>query len=94
MAIKRKEPAPEPRSRLLVMVALLALAVCAAHVVGGGWRGCLRVDAGQRMQMVVEAPPANPEGRDSAGEGDWEGRMEAAGVRVRWQLTAIANRDK
>jgi hypothetical protein len=72
----------------------VALAACAAHVLGGGWHGCLRVDAGERMQMVVEAPPANPDWRDSAGEGGWEGRLEAAGIRVRWQLTAIANRDK
>jgi hypothetical protein len=74
------------------MAALLALAACTAQIAGGGWRGSLRLDAGERAQMVVDLAPAADTGRED-GEGGWEAVLEAGGIRVRLLLTPMANCD-
>jgi hypothetical protein len=74
------------------MAALLALAACTAQIAGGGWRGSLRVDAGERAQMVVDLAPAADAWREDE-DGGWEGVLEAGGVRVRLLLTPMSNCD-
>jgi hypothetical protein len=74
------------------MAVLLALAASTAQIAGGGWRGSLRVDAGERAQMVVDLPPAADAWREDE-EGGWEGVLEAGGVRVRLRLTPRSNCD-
>ena len=92
MAIEKVERTAGPRARPWVTAALVALGACAAQVAGGGWRSSLRVDAGERAQMVVDVPPAADAWQQDE-EGGWEGVFEAGGIRVRLLLTPMANCD-
>lgn len=92
MAINGTERTGEPGGGPWIVAALLALAACTAQIAGGGWRGSLRVDAGEPAQMVLDLPAAADAWREDE-ENGWEGVLEAGGVRVRLLLTPMANCD-
>ena len=92
MAIHGTQRTPEPGGGPWLPAALLALAACAAQIAGGGWRGSLRLDAGERAQVAVDLPPAGDTWREDE-EGGWEGVLEAGGIRVRLRLTPMPNCD-
>jgi hypothetical protein len=86
MVIERPRPA-----RIWLAAALLALVAGAAQL-AGGWRGSLRVDAGDRAQVVVDVPPSTGAWQPDQ-EGGWEALWQAAGIRVRLVLTPMPNCD-
>ncbi len=96
MAISNKEPFLEPRRRALTVILWLAIAAALAICAGRGeaWHGVVRVDAGERFEMVVEAPGEAVDVPESSWDRGWDGVLEAGGLRVRWELISITNSDK
>ena len=92
IAINSAKPAPQPAGGPGPLAALLVLAAWFALFAGGGWRGSLRLDAGDPAQIVVDLPAAAgawQEDDDAA----WEGVLQAGGIQVRLRLTPISNCD-
>lgn len=83
MAINDAKPGRPPAAAACAWLALLALAASSAQLAGGGWRGCLRLDAGDRAQIVIDLPPAADTGLEQDDDGAWRAVLETGGVRLR-----------
>ena len=92
IAINSAKPAPQPAGGPGPLAALLVLAAWFALFAGGGWRGSLRLDAGEPTQIVLDLPPAADAWQEDD-EAGWEGVLEAGGIQVRLRLTPISNCD-